>query len=401
VAGARAATGGRSPAAAQGRGGVMARPIYLDYQATTPIDPAVAAAMQPFLAERFGNPHSPHRYGWEADAAIDAARAQIGGLLGAAPETIVFTSGATEASNLALKGVLTAPGQRRRRVVTVATEHSCVLDTAEYLRELGAELALLGVDGDGLVRLDEVEAAIGEDAAIVSVMAVNNEIGVIQPIAAIAELARRAGAVMHCDAAQAFGKIPLDVEALGVDLLSLSGHKIYGPKGIGALYVRPGTRVAPQMHGGGQEGNGLRSGTLPTMLCVGLGKAADVAGARMAADAAHARTLWDRLLGGIDVPYRINGSATDRWHGNLNLAFPGVDGARLLSDLRELAVSAGAACASAKAKPSHVLAALGLPDALAKASLRIGWGRFTTEAEIDRAAAMIVAAVKAQGVRAA
>lgn len=379
----------------------MAGPIYLDYQATTPVDPAVAAAMQPHLVDRFGNPHSQHRYGWEAEAAVDAARGQIAQLLNAAPETIVFTSGATEASNLALKGVLTAPGQRRRRIVTVATEHSCVLDTAQYLHELGAELTLLGVDEDGLVRLDEAERAIGDDVAIVSVMAVNNEIGVTQPVADVAKLARRAGAVMHCDAAQAFGKLPLDVEALGVDLLSLSGHKIYGPKGIGALYVRPGTRLTPQMHGGGQEGNGLRSGTLAPMLCAGLGKAAELATRQMDADRAHVEALWDRALAAINVDYRINGSTGERWRGNLNVSFPGVDGARLLADLRGLAVSAGAACASAKGKPSHVLAALGLPDKLAKASLRIGWGRFTTVEEIDAAMAMINAAVRAQGARAA
>jgi cysteine desulfurase len=379
----------------------MAAPVYLDYQSTTPVDPAVAAAMQPFLLERFGNPHSPHRYGWEAEAAVDVARDQIARLLNTSPQTIVFTSGATEASNLALKGALTAPGQRRRRIVTVATEHSCVLDTARYLAELGAELTLLGVDGDGLVRIDEAAAAIGDDVAIVSVMAVNNEIGVVQPVAEIAALARRAGALMHCDAAQAFGKLPLDVEALGVDLLSVSAHKIYGPKGVGALYVRRGTALTPQLHGGGQEGDGLRSGTLAPLLCAGLGKAAEVAGARMADDAAHARRLWDRALAGLGVDYRLNGSATARWHGNLNLSFPGVDGARLLADLRGLAVSAGAACASAKGKASHVLAALGLPAPLAAASLRIGWGRFTTVEEIDRAMAMINDAVRAQGTRAA
>jgi cysteine desulfurase len=379
----------------------MAVPIYLDYQATTPVDPAVAAAMQPWLLERFGNPHSPHRAGWEAEAAVGAARGQIAQLLNAPPESIVFTSGATEASNLALKGVLTAPGQQRRRIVTVATEHSCVLDTAEYLHELGAELTILGVDSDGLVRLDEAERAIGDDVAIVSVMAVNNEIGVIQPVAEIAALARRAGAVMHCDAAQAFGKLPIDVEALGVDLLSISGHKIYGPKGVGALYVRPGTRLAPQMHGGGQEGNGLRSGTLAPMLCVGLGKAAEIAAARIDLDREHAEALWERALAGFEIPYRINGSTGMRWRGNLNVSFPGVDGTRLLADLRGLAVSAGAACASAKGKPSHVLAALGLPEPLARASLRIGWGRFSTAEEINRATAMMNAAVRAQGVKAA
>lgn len=379
----------------------MAAPIYLDYQATTPVDPAVAAAMQPYLLERFGNPHSQHRFGWEAEAAVEAARGHIATLINAPPETMIFTSGATEASNLALKGVLTAPGQQRRRIVTVATEHSCVLDTAEYLRELGGELTLLGVDGDGLLRLDEAERAIGPDVAIVSVMAVNNEIGVIQPVAEVAALARRAGAAMHCDAAQAFGKLPLDVEALGVDLLSISGHKIYGPKGVGMLYVRPGTRLAPQMHGGGQEGNGLRSGTLAPMLCVGLGKAAEIAEEQIGTDRRHADALWERAIAELEMPYRINGSVSARWRGNLNISFAGVDGARLLADLRGLAVSAGAACASAKGKPSHVLAALGLADPLAKASLRIGWGRFTTADDIDRAMGMINAAVRAQGVKAA
>lgn len=379
----------------------MGRPIYLDYQATTPVDPGVVAAMEPYLTEYFGNPHSPHRYGWEAEAAVEAARAQIADMLAAPPESILFTSGATEASNLALKGVLTAPGQRRRRIVTIATEHSCVIDTAEYLRDLGAELTVLGVGADGLVSPDDVEAVMGNDVAIVSVMAVNNEIGVVQPIAEIAAAARRAGAVMHCDAAQAFGKLPLDVEALSVDLLSLSGHKIYGPKGIGALYVRPGTRLEAQMHGGGQEGDGLRSGTLPTMLCVGLGKAAEIAGMQMAEDAAQVLNLWDRALSRLEVPFRINGSVTARWHGNLNVSFPGTDGARLLADLRGVAVSAGAACSSAKGKPSRVLAALGLPEPLAKATLRIGWGRFTTECEIDDAMEMINAAVSAQGAKAA
>ena len=375
----------------------MARPIYLDYQATTPVDPAVAAAMQPYLLECFGNPHSPHRYGWEAEAAVEAARSQVATSLNAAPETIVFTSGATEASNLALQGALTAPGQRRRRIVTLATEHSCVIETARYLAELGAELTVLGVDAEGLLRLDEAEAAIGDEVAIVSVMGINNEIGVVQPVAEVAALAKRAGALMHCDAAQAFGKRPTDVVALGVDLLSLSGHKIYGPKGIGALYVRPGTRLAPQMHGGGQEGGGLRSGTLAPLLCVGLGTAAAVAQVTMAADAVHAEALWDRALAGLDVAHRINGSTEARWRGNLNLSFPGVDGARLLADLRGLAVSAGAACASGSGKPSHVLAALGLPDVLVRASLRMGWGRFTSADDIDAAMAMINAAVRAQG----
>lgn len=377
----------------------MARPIYLDYQATTPLDPAVRDAMRPYMEEMFGNPHSAHRFGWEAEAGIEAARAQVARLLNAPAETVLFTSGATESNNLALKGVLTASGQKRHRIVTLATEHSCVLETARYLEELGAGLTILGVDPQGLVRMDELRAALGPDVALVSVMAVNNEIGVIQPIAEITAAAHAAGALMHCDAAQAFGKIPLDVDAMGIDLLSISGHKIYGPKGIGALYVRPGVKLAPLMHGGGQEGKGLRSGTLAPALCVGLGKAAAIAAERMDQDAAHVCLLWDRALAALDVPYRINGSTEQRWFGNLNLSFPGVDGARLLADLRGIAVSSGAACASARGKKSHVLEALGLSDALAKASLRIGWGRFTTVEEIDEAMRMIYVAVRSQGVK--
>lgn len=378
------------------------RPIYLDYQATTPLDPAVREAMLPYLDERFGNPHSPHRYGWEAEAGVEAARAQVAALLAAPPETIVFTSGATEATNLALKGALTAPGQTRRRIVTVATEHSCVLDTARYLESLGAPLTVLGVDADGLIRLDELVAALDEDVALVSMMLVNNEIGVVQPIAEIAARAKRVGALMHCDAAQAFGKLSCKVDELGVDLLSLSAHKIYGPKGMGALYVRPGVKLAPLLHGGGQEGGGLRSGTLAPALCAGFGMAAARAGERMVADAAQARALWDQALAMLDsVPHRINGSQQARWFGNLNLSFPGLDGARLLADLRGVAVSSGAACASAKGMPSHVLPALGLSPDLARASLRLGWGRFTTEEELARGLAMIVAAVRAQGVKAA
>lgn len=369
--------------------------IFLDYQSTTPMDPGVAVAMQPWLGERFGNPHSEHLFGWEASGAVEAAREQVARVIVADPQSIIFTSGATEASNLALKGTLTAPGQQRTRIVTVATEHSCVLDTAHYLAELGAGLTVLGVDRDGLVDLDEVRAAVDDEVALVSVMSVNNEIGTIQPIAEIADIAHAAGAVMHCDAAQAYGKIPLDIDLLGADLVSMSAHKIYGPIGIGALFVRPGLRLAPLLHGGGQEGAGLRSGTLSPALCIGFGAAAGIALDRLDADAAAVRALWDQVTDRLEMPHCINGSIRVRWHGNLNLSFPEVDGSRLMSGLRGVAVSAGAACASAAGKDSHVLAALGLPAPLVKASLRIGWGRFTTKEEIDRAMDLIEAAVAA------
>ena len=377
----------------------MPSPIYLDYQATTPLDPEALAAMLPYLNGKFGNPHSEHRFGWEADAGVEAARGQIAAALGIASASLLFTSGATEAANLAIKGLLTAPGQKRRRIVTLATEHSCVLESARWLESVGAELTLLGVDSEGLIRLDELAAALDEEVALVAVAAVNNEIGVIQPLAEIAALARSVGAIMFVDGAQAFGKLMLD--PADFDLLSLSAHKIYGPKGVGALYVKPGTRLAPQMHGGGQEGDGMRSGTLSPALCAGFGAAATLAGARMAKDAAHAAALWDRMVAGLP-PHRINGSTTQRWRGNLNVSFDGVDGARLLADvLRTVALSSGAACAAAKGKPSHVLAALGLTEGLARATLRMGWGRDTTVADIDAAAAAIHSAVAAQGRHAA
>ena len=374
-----------------------AMPIYLDYGATTPVDPAVVAAMQPWSAERFGNPHSPHRWGYEADAAIAVARTHIAALLDALPETVTFTSGATESVNWALKGVLTAPGQTRRRIVTLATEHSCVLETARYLESVGASLTILPVRSDGIVDLATLDAALGPDVALVSTMLVNNEIGVIQPVAEIAARAHASGALMHCDAAQGFGKLPVKIADLGVDLLSITAHKIYGPKGVGALYRRPGIALTPLFHGGGQEDG--RSGTLAPALCVGFGEAARIAQARMAEDTAHVRALWDRLTASLVAPHRINGSIDARWFGNLNLSFDGIDGTRLLSALRGLAVSSGSACATGK--PSHVLAALGMSPAEARASLRIGFGRFTTTAEIDAAAAQIDAAVTHLSARAA
>ncbi len=364
----------------------MNMPIYLDYGATTPLDPAVAAAMEPWGTAGYGNPHSAHLWGYQAKAAVELARDQIAALIAAPPETIAFTSGATESVNWALKGLLTAPGQTRRRIVTLATEHSCVLETAQYLESIGAQLTIVPVRGNGIVDLGDLERALGEDVAVVSAMLVNNEIGVIQPIAAIAALAHACGAVMHCDAAQAFGKIPIDIDALGIDLMSFTAHKIYGPKGVGGLYRRPFTVITPLLHGGGQEDG--RSGTLPTALIVGLGAAARIAGQRMAADHALALALRDSLLSALTVPFTVNGDLAQRWPGNLNLSFPGIN-VPLLSQLPNLALSSGSACAAVTGRPSHVLTALGLSEGVARASLRLGFGRFTTAADIDSAAAAI------------
>jgi cysteine desulfurase len=358
-------------------------PLYLDYGATTPLDPRVVAAMEPWGVTGFGNPHSAHLWGYQAKAAVELARDSVAALIGAARETIAFTSGATESVNWALKGMMTHPGNTRRRIVTVATEHNCVLETARYLESLGAQLTILPVRGDGLLDLGDFERAMGDDVALVSVMLVNNEIGVIQPIAEIASIAHRFGAVMHCDAAQAFGKIPIDVDALGIDLLGLTAHKIYGPKGVGALYRRPYTMLTPLLHGGGQEDG--RSGTLPTALIAGLGAAAHLAMAEIAADAAHARRLADTLLGALTVPCIVHGSRAQRWPGNLNLGFPGV-AVPLLPHLPGLALSSGSACSAVTGRPSHVLTALGLSEPKARAALRLGFGRFTTPPEMIKTA---------------
>jgi cysteine desulfurase len=341
--------------------------------------------MAPWAAERFGNPHSSHRWGYEADAAVAVARAQVAGVIGVAPDTVAFTASATESVNWALKGVLLAAPPERRRLVTLATEHSCVLESARWLESIGCGLTVVGVGGDGVVDMGALAAALGPDVALVSAMLVNNETGVIQPVAEIAALAHAAGALMHCDAAQGVGKV--DVTGLGVDLLSISGHKIYGPKGIGALYRRPGVALVPLLHGGGQEDG--RSGTLPPALCVGLGTAAAVAAARMAADAGYVARLAARLADRLGVPFRVNGDGAPRWPGIVNLDL-GVDATRLLAATRAIAVSAGSACASGR--PSHVLAAMGVPP-----GLRISFGRFTTDAEIDTAAAVLTAAVRRLG----
>lgn len=378
-------------------------PIYMDYQATTPLDARVFEAMRPYFLERFGNPHSvSHRFGWEAEAGVEAARKQAAALINADPKGLIFTSGATESNNLAIKGVMEARASRRPHLVTVATEHKCVLESARAMEQRGVRVTLLGVDEDGLLNLEDLRRAVGPETALVSVMAVNNEIGVIQPLAEIGEICREADAYFHCDAAQAVGKIPLDVEAMRIDLLSISAHKMYGPKGVGALWVcrsRPRVRLIPQMSGGGQEA-GLRSGTLSPPLCVGLGEAARIAGAEMAQEADRITRLMDRFRSKLLAAHPaivVNGHQTQRWPGNLNLSFPGLDGERLLSELRDLAVSSGAACASATTGPSYVLEALGQPRELAQSAIRFGIGRFTTGEEIDFAAERVIAAVRALG----
>jgi cysteine desulfurase len=376
-------------------------PIYLDYQATTPVDERVLAAMLPFFTEKFGNPHSrDHRHGWQAEEAVEAAREQVAKLIGATAKEIVFTSGATESNNLAVKGVARAAGADRRHVITCVTEHKCVLESCRRLEREGFKVTYLPVGRDGLLDLAELEAALSAHTALVSIMAVNNEIGVLQPLAEIGALCRRHGARFHTDAAQAAGKIPLDVNAMNIDLLSISGHKVYGPKGIGVLYLRrrPRVPIEPLMDGGGQE-RGIRSGTVPAPLAVGLGMACAIAGEEMAGEAGRLTRLRDRFLVRLKeaVPdVHIHGDMARRIPGNLNLSFPDVEGQDLMMRLTGLSVSTGSACSSATVGPSHVLSALGLDARLLHNALRIGLGRFTTEQEVDRAADMIAAAVQSQ-----
>jgi cysteine desulfurase len=376
------------------------RPIYLDNQATTPCDPRVVTAMLPYFSEAFGNPHSAeHALGREAEAAVERARAEVAALIGASPREIIFTSGATESNNLAIKGAArfaARMGSPKRRVITVATEHKCVLEATRDLAEEGFEPVFLPVAPDGRLDPAALGAALATPTLLVSVMAANNETGVLHDIATLATLARDCGALFHTDAAQAAGKIPLDVAAQGIDLLSISGHKLYGPKGIGALYVRhrPRVRLAPLISGGGQE-RGLRSGTLPAPLIVGFGEACRIARAEMAAEGERLAALRDRLLARLRAAIpgiALNGSREHRLAGNLNLAFPGARAETLLADLPDLCLSTGSACSSAAIEPSYVLRAMGIAPEIAAASLRIGIGRFTSAAEIDTAAEMLIAA---------
>jgi cysteine desulfurase len=380
--------------------------VYLDYQATTPLDPRVLDAMMPLLTGRFGNPHSrSHAFGRDAEAAVEDARGDVARTIGAEAREIVFTSGATEANNLAIKGAArfhadharAAPGGERRRIITVATEHKCVLESCTALAADGFEVVVLPVQRSGRLDLDRLAAALAHPTLLVSVMAVNNEIGVIQPLTEIGALCRAKGALLHTDAAQAAGKIPLDVDAMAIDLLSISAHKLYGPKGVGALYVRrrPRVRLSPLFSGGGQE-RGLRSGTLAPALCAGLGAACRLAQAELVAEAARLgrlrQRLWQGLAERLDAIY-VNGDPDGRIAGNLNVAFPGADAEEVLAGLPDVAVSTGSACTSAAVEPSYVLRALGLDDATAASSLRFGIGRFTREDEVDYAAARIAAEV--------
>ena len=366
------------------------RPLYLDMQATTPLDPRALDAMMPYLTEQYGNPHSrTHMYGWETEDAVERAREEVAALIGAEAKEIVFTSGATESNNAALKGVAHFYRDKKNHIITTTTEHKCVLDSCRQLEREGFEVTYLPVKENGLVDMKELEAAIREDTAIVSVMAVNNEIGVIQPLKEIGELCRAKKVFFHTDGAQACGKIPVDVNEMKIDLMSISGHKFYGPKGIGALYVRrrPRVRLEPIINGGGQE-RGLRSGTLPTPLIVGIGAAARVAKEELHRDAEHVKRLSARLINGIQsrVEYtQINGDRDARYHGNVNMSFAYVEGESMLMGLKEIAVSSGSACTSASLEPSYVLRALGVNEEMAHTSIRYGLGRFTTEAEVDRA----------------
>ncbi|UTW57332.1 aminotransferase class V-fold PLP-dependent enzyme [Kordiimonas sp. SCSIO 12603] len=381
---------------------VIKKPIYLDYQATTPVDERVKEAMLPYLGATFGNPHSStHRYGWEAEAALDIARENVAAVVGAKDKEIFFTSGATETNNLAIKGVMDVWGEKRPKLVTVATEHKCVLEAALYCAQRGYELEVLPVQPNGLLDLNRVNEALDDKTALISVMAVNNEIGVIQPLKEIGEMAKAVGALFHMDAAQAFGKIALDVDDLNIDFMSISGHKIYGPKGVGALYKRDirQTYLTPQMSGGGQEG-GVRSGTQAPALVAGLGKAAELASTDMQQEEGRLASMMLRFktkLFGALPGLRLNGDSEQRWAGNLNISFTGIDGDLLISSIRELAVSSGAACASAIEGHSYVLEAIGLSKEEAGSSLRIGVGRFSTDEELDYAADYLIEAVHKLG----
>eukprot|EP00928_Gymnodinium_smaydae_P056157 TRINITY_DN39585_c0_g1_i1.p1 TRINITY_DN39585_c0_g1~~TRINITY_DN39585_c0_g1_i1.p1 ORF type:complete len:441 (+),score=80.51 TRINITY_DN39585_c0_g1_i1:81-1403(+) len=372
-------------------------PSYLDMQATTPVDPRVLDAMLPYFQYQYGNPHSrSHAYGWESEDATEKARRQLASLIGADPKEIFFTSGATESNNMAIKGIANFYGDKKKHIVTTQTEHKCVLASCRRLEvELGWTVTYLGVDKDGLVDLKELEAAIRPDTALVSVMHVNNEIGVVQPVEEIGKICAAKGVFFHTDAAQSCGKIPVDVKKMNASLMSISAHKMYGPKGIGALYVRrkPRVRLRAVIDGGGQE-RGMRSGTLPTPIIVGFGEAAEVAQKEMENDKKHVERLERRLREGIQAKLpmiELNGHDTKRYRGNVNLSFACVEGESLLMSLKDTtAVSSGSACTSASLEPSYVLRAIGVGEDLAHTSLRFGLGRFTTDEEVDRTVEHVV-----------
>ncbi len=378
----------------------MKKPIYMDYHATTPVDPRVLEAMLPYFGVKFGNAASRnHSFGWDGEHAVEKARKQIADLIGATPKEIVFTSGATESDNLAIKGVAEMYAERGNHIVTVATEHKAVIDTCKKLKKHGGDVTFLAPRKDGLIDLDELRAAITDKTVLVSVMFANNEIGVIQPIREIGRIARERGVLFHTDATQAVGKAPIQVDEDNIDLMSISAHKMYGPKGIGALYVRrkgPRVQLTAQMDGGGHE-RGMRSGTLNVPGIVGLGEACAICQAEMAGESVRLAALRDRLkdqlLAGLDEVY-INGSMEHRLAGNLNMSFAYVEGESLLMGIGDIAVSSGSACTSATLEPSYVLRALGVGDALAHTSIRFGLGRFNTEEEVDYVAARVIEVVR-------
>ncbi|QPG75747.1 cysteine desulfurase [Brettanomyces nanus] len=370
------------------------RPIYLDMQATTPVDPRVLDKMLPFLTGLYGNPHSStHSYGWETDKEVEKARKNVADVINADPREIIFTSGATECNNTAIKGVARFYGKTKHHIITTQTEHKCVLDSCRHLQDEGFEVTYLPVGTDGLIDLEELEKAIRKDTCLVSVMAVNNEIGVMQPIEEIGRICKKHKVFFHTDCAQAYGKIPLDVNKMNIDLMSISSHKIYGPMGIGALYVRrrPRVRLEPLINGGGQE-RGLRSGTLAPPLVCGFGEAARLIREEFDDDQAYIGKLSSKLTNSLlSLPYtQFNGSKEHHFAGCVNVSFAYVEGESLLMALKDVALSSGSACTSASLEPSYVLHALGADDALAHSSIRFGIGRFTTEAEID----YVISAIK-------
>ena len=375
----------------------MKYPIYLDYSATTPVDPRVAAKMIPYLTEHFGNPASrSHAYGWKTEEAVEEARGHVAALLGADPREIVWTSGATEGNNLAIKGAAQFYKTKGKHLITQKTEHKATLDTMRELERQGFECTYLDVEENGLVDIDKFKAAIRPDTILASIMMVNNEIGVIQPIAELGEICRAKGIILHCDAVQAAGKIEIDLAKLKVDLMTVTAHKMYGPKGIGALYIRrkPRVRIEAQIHGGGHE-RGFRSGTLATHQIVGMGEAARIAKAEMATDNERIRMLRDRLwkaLSGMEAVV-LNGDLERRIPGNLNVSFNYVEGESLIMAIKDIAVSSGSACTSASLEPSYVLRALGRSDELAHSSIRFTLGKFTTAEEVDFAANLVKAKV--------
>jgi cysteine desulfurase len=369
-------------------------PIYMDYQSTTPMDPRVLECMLPYFTTKFGNPHSrSHSFGWEAEEAVEMSREKLARLIGADSKEIVFTSGATESNNLAIKGIAKFYGSKKNHIITVISEHKCVLDACRHLENEGFKVTYLPIQTNGLIDLQQLRNAITDQTMLVSVMAVNNEIGVIQPIKEIGKICRELGVFFHSDIAQGYGKIPIDVNDCNIDLASISGHKIYGPKGIGALYVRkkPRVRLVPILNGGGQE-RGMRSGTLPTPLIVGLGAAAELALSEMSQDAKLVEELFDRFYNNITkqiADVYLNGDMHKRYKGNLNLSFAYVEGESMILAIKDLAVSSGSACTSSSLEPSYVLRAMGVDEEMAHTSIRFGIGRFTTKEEIDYAVELI------------